>query len=210
VLLLVCVLTGLMLVRKSWAPWYKFLVVWSCVTLTVEVLTFILGRMRINYLFGYNVWSLLDTGALLYILSRECTLRTVKRLHNILLIVLLPGVVLCYFWYPVVEKFNGCLMLFYLFLELAAACAALVNILKDESDKPMRGKPMFWFAIGMLFYCSLFIVIYSAGKFFNTLLSYPYYLPSSTLANTFEYGGFIACFIALRRLDPKVLTEEAM
>jgi hypothetical protein len=173
------------------------------VTLAVESLTFVLSRMYVDYLLWYNLWALLETGALLYILSGRITLSSGRRLHRILLIALLPGTVLCYIWYPFFHKFNGCAVLFFLFLELIAACTALVDILKKMYDRPMYKEPMFWLATGMLFYCSLFIVVFSLGQFFNRL-SYPVYLPFACSANTFMYGGFIACFIALRREDRAV------
>jgi hypothetical protein len=206
-LLLACALTGCLLVRKNWPFWSWLLVVLSCMTFLAEAIAFVFASFtRINHLGWYNAWIFLETMALLYILSREAVLPSMKRLHRGLLIALPLGTLFCYIGYPAFDRNNEYAMLLYLFLELAAVCAVLADTLRDESDKPVSGKPIFWLAIGMLFYCSLFIVAFSVGKFLDKL-NYPYFIPFSYAANTFMYGGYIACFIALSRQGSKVLQE---
>jgi hypothetical protein len=114
--------------------------------------------------------------------------------------ILPPGVVI----YFIVRPPFAYIELFYLFLELVAACAVLIDILKDVSDKPMYSRPTFWLATGMLCFSSLYIVVFSLGQLLN-LLPYTVLLAFTTFDNTFMYGGFIACFIALRREGRTVL-----
>lgn len=195
ILLLACVLTGCLLVRKSWAPWYKLLVILSGATLLAETLSFVCSVKHINYLPWYTVWVFLEALTLLYILSREVMLRSVRRLYRILMILSPLGVV-AYFVLSPAFAYVG---LYILFLELIAACAALIDILKDVSERPMYGMPKFWLATGLLFFCSFYIVIFSIGQLLNAL-SY-ICMPLMVATNTFMYAGYIACFKALRKED---------
>ncbi|HVW60894.1 MAG TPA: hypothetical protein VHC48_12680 [Puia sp.] len=205
-LLLTCAITGCRLIRRHWAFWARLLVILSCVTFLVEALIVFLDSRYIYRGTIYTFWLFLETACLLFILSHGTALPWGKRLFKVLLVALPPGAALCFILLPFVGGINIYAMLLYLFLELAAACTVLIDILTDVSDKPMHSKPMFWLAAGMLFYCSIFIVIYSLGRFIR-ILYYPYYIPFSIAANTFMYGGFIACFVTLRRMDRKALQE---
>ena len=199
-LLLTCALTGSLLVRRNWALRFKLLMALSWATILAETLAGICFVRHINHLSWYAPWEFLETLTLLYILSREAILPWVKRLHIVLMTVLPLGAVLYYVLTPAFVY----MMLFYLFLELLAAGAVLIDILTDVSDVPMHSRPMFWLAAGMLFYCSLYIVIFSLGQLLNTL-PHDDFMPFGCLANTFMYGGFIACFVTMRRLDRKAL-----
>lgn len=195
-LLLTCALTGSLLMRRNWRPWSKLLVILSWMTVIIETLAFVCTVKNIYHMTWYTPWVFLETLTLLYILSRGITLLWVKRLHRILLIMLPLGIVSYYVLSPTFVYIG----LLCMFLELAAAGSVLIDILNDVSDTPMYGKPMFWLATGMLFFCSLYIVVFSLGLLVNTLPRIVFLL-FGCLANTFMYGGFIACFVALRRLD---------
>jgi len=194
ILLLVCALTGSFLIRRHWPLWAKLLVILSWVTQAAEWMAFFCYTRRIDHTGWYTVWVFLETVVILYALFYESTLLWVKRLYWATLIMLPSGVIAFFIMRPPFAYIG----LFYLFVELVASCAVLIDILKDVSDKPMHSNPKFWLATGMLFFCSLYIVVFSLGKFLN-LLPYTKILPFGSLANTFMYGGFIACFIALRR-----------
>jgi hypothetical protein len=197
ILLLVCSLTGSLLVRRDWPLWSKLLVILSWVTLVVEGIAWVCHAIHMTnaiYYTWYSLWAFLETLTVLYILSREVILASVKRLHRILMILLPVGVALYFILWPPFAY----IVLFYMLLEVIAACAVLIDILKDVSDEPMHGKPIFWLATGMLFFCSLFMVVYSMGRLINTLPRSAY-VPLGCFANTFMYGGIIACFIVLGR-----------
>lgn len=202
ILLLVCALTGSILLRRSWAFWARLLVVLTWVTQVAEILAFFAMIRRVDINICYSLWIFLETLTLLYVLSRGTSLPWVKRLHIILMAVLPMGMVLYFILMPAFAYLG----LFFLFLELMAAGAVLIDILADVSDVPMQSKPIFWLATGMLFYCSLYIVVFSLGQLLNTL-PHDDFMPFGCLANTFMYGGFIACFVTLRRQAPKVLEE---
>ena len=85
-----------------------------------------------------------------------------------------------------------------------AACACLIDMLQDKEmlDRPLTTRPLFWVAVGMLGSCSFFMVILSLEQLFvKTVFRYDFYMPFSYVANTFMYGGFIACFRTLRGED---------
>jgi hypothetical protein len=205
-LLLVCALTGSLLVRRNWPRWAKLLVILPWVTQVAEILAWICLVNNVNKQFyhsWYTIWAFLEALTLLYILSRGAILPSVKRLHRLLMMLSPVGLILYFILWPTFAYIG----LFYLSLELVAAGAVLIDILVDVSDTPMIKKPVFWLATGMLFFCSLYIVVLSLGRLLSTL-PHDKYWPFSCFANTFMYTGFIACFIVLSRRKGREALQE--
>ena len=191
-----------MLVRKSWSPGYKLLVALSCMTLAVETTSLVYQYMPYRpplfYIF-YNVWIFLEPATMIYILFREATHPAVKRLCRVLLMLLPISGILCHLLsYDPTTGINEYANLVYLFFCLIAACSVLMGILLDTSDQLLFTRPVFWLATGILFYSCIFIVIHAIGAFYFYLVI-KCYIYFSTAANAFQYGGFIACYFALRK-----------
>jgi uncharacterized membrane protein YeaQ/YmgE (transglycosylase-associated protein family) len=143
--------------------------------------------------------------SIIFILSLGAMQPVVKRLCRVLLGVLPIGAVICYILSPGFEdRVNEYANLFYLFASLIAACLVLTDILRDMSDRPPFAQPVLSLAAGILFYSSTFILIHAIGAFYPLLMS-KYYIYFSAVGNTFLYGGFIACYFALRRKDKEAI-----
>jgi hypothetical protein len=197
-----CGLTGFFLMRRSWKPWYRLLVVLCCVTFPVEVTGTWFQSHAIPNFGLYNIWGPLEAFTVIYILSREAVYAWTKRMTRILLIALPAGVLACFILGPGMLRGNKIADLVELFTELLAACAILVDMLQDVSDRLLFTRPMFWMAVGILSYCCIFTVIASVeGLGVRGGIGFEYFMIFSVAANTFMYGGIIACFVMLRRED---------
>ena len=197
-LILGCALTGCLLVNKGWSPAYKLLVLLPAVTLVVEGTSTYLIYNRINGVWIYHVWLPLETATIVYFLTREAVHPAVRRLNTIFWASLPVAIATCFIIHPGFRRANVLIMTFYLFVNLVVSCAVLIDILKDGTDRSIFSRPVSWMAIGILFYSSIFIVVYSVGESLQ-ILGYPIYVPFSYAANTFMYGGCIACFVARSR-----------
>jgi len=197
-LLLSCTLTGFLSVRKSWSLEYKLLVILSSLTFLSESACFLFIGLRIPFLWIQNLFTPVECTFILYILRKASVRPVFKRLHAVLLILLPIGIGVIYGLLPAFFKLDDFAALFYLFLELIAACTFLVDILLNKSDTPLGRQPLAWMASGMVFYCSIYAVMTAVTSFIAEI-PLLYKLLYSTVANTFIYAGFIACFICLRR-----------
>jgi hypothetical protein len=188
--------------RKDWAPAHKLLVALSCVTAAVEIVVACCVLLHINFERIYNVWGFVETGTILFIQFLAGAHTWLRRLLILLLVILAAGTVVGYRWVPEFAQVNFPVLLFSLFVQLIGSCVALTDVLLGTSDRPLSVQPDFWLATGMLFYCCIFIaghilmVYAAAGMTVNRL--YNFFIIG---ANIFMYGGFIACFKALRRED---------
>ena len=218
ILLLICFLSGCLLVRKGWPLEYKLLVVLCSLTFFVEESALFLFFRWIPHDWIYNLFTPLECGFILYIFYRGSTNPSVKRVNAILLACLPPGIAAFFFLHPVFFIFNESALLFYLFSELIGACAVLIGILLNQSDTSLGHQPLFWMACGILFYSCIFTVLHA---YLNAMPknvipknSFLYYTIYSFIANNFMYIGFIACFFSMRRLSrtiqpaPVFLTED--
>jgi hypothetical protein len=189
--------------RTTWQDAYKWLVILCWVTVVVETTGNTLTLLRIKHNIFYNVWGYLETGGIIFIQLRLLMHTWAKRLLIAMLIVLTAGTGINYIWGPSIYELNLPFQLFTLFIQLIATCAALIDFLGgNTSDKPLSAQPAFWLNAGMLFYCSVFILVYIAGIFFTSSDRHQfgyYFLACIIIANIFMYGGFIACFITLKR-----------
>jgi hypothetical protein len=193
-------------IRKSWPQAYKWLVILCWATVAMETVDFPLMIMDVSVFAVYNIWAYLETGAIIYIQSREATYRWAKRLLMAILIVLTAGSAVNYIWGPwasSLSAYNPKFQLFTLFIQVIAACVALIDILSDTSDKPLSVRPAFWLTAGVLFSGILFTVIFIVYLFFQGESKRMMYTCYSIAGNTFMYGGFIACFLVLRKKDTK-------
>jgi len=190
--------------RRSWAPAYQLLVVLSWVTVVVEMIGFSLFILHIPSYWMYNVWAIVETGTIFYIQFLTAVNGWAKRALMGLLLILPVGSVICYIVWPVYVKENMPLMLFTLFVQLIGTCAVLIDILQNMSDKLLSEQPAFWLNTGILFYVCIFTLDHILGIYSAESAS-RYFVFFSLAANTFMYGGFIACFRTLRRQDRKVL-----
>jgi len=204
VLLLSCLLTGWLLVRKSWPLEYKLLVVLCSLTFLVEMSADLLVIHRIYHFWLYNLFAPVECGFILYIFYRGSTDPAVKRLNVLLLACLPPGIAVTYFLHPVFFRLNEPAALLYLFWELIGACAVVIGILLNKSDSPLGHQPLFWMACGILFYCCIFTLIHAVMNVMPKIQN-QYFTLYSFFANTFMYSGFIASFCSLRRVNRAIL-----
>jgi hypothetical protein len=155
--------------------------------------------------YTYNTWLPLETSTILFILCSHAVHDWTRRLGRVLLGVYLAGVAVSYIFFPPFSQFNTQAVLIGLFMQLFASCASLADMLQDKDNEDrLSGRPMFWMAIAILCSCTLFAVIFSTrGLLMSSKFPFGYYfyMPFSYAANTCMYGGFIACFITLRRQD---------
>jgi len=200
-LYLSCALTACFLLRRNWPFSYKLLAVLSCVTLAVELVVMCCFFRRIDYFGIYNVWAYVEVGTIIYIQFRQAAHTWAKRLLILLLVVLTATTVALHLLLPAFPRLSGHFLMFFLFFQLIATCAALVDILQGTSDRQLSAQPGLWLATGMLFYSSLFLVLHIWGFFFTNEANKYFYI-FSFVANTFMYGGFIAAFITLRSHPP--------
>jgi hypothetical protein len=207
-LYLSCALTGCFLLRRNWPLSYKLLVALSCVTLVVELVAMCWALWHINYTGLYNAWAYVEVGAIIYIQLREVVHAWAKRLLIFLLVLLSVTAVGLYLLLPAFPRLNGHFLLFFLFIQLIAACAVLVDILQGTSDSRLSVQPAVWLATGMLFYSSIFLVLHIWG-FFLPNEANKYFGIFSSAANTCMYGGFIAAFITLRRRESIALRPHS-
>ncbi|MDO6430166.1 hypothetical protein Q4E93_06195 [Flavitalea sp. BT771] len=186
--------------RAAWQDAYKWLVVLCWATVVVETSDQFAIPLHIKAHSLYNIWAYCETGGIVYIQLRLLSRRWAKRLLTAMLIVLTLGSAANYIWGPPLNDLNPSFQLFTMFIQLITTCAALIDILVNTSDTPLSAQPAFWLSAGMLFYCSIFTLIYIAEIFFRSaaLVGW-YFMACSTVANAFMYGGFIACFVTLKR-----------
>ena len=197
----VAAIMGYRWMRKDWAPAHKLLVALSCVTVGVELSVDCCIFLHINFERIYNVWSFVETGTILFIQFLAVKHAWLRRLLILLLVVLAAGTVVCYRFVPVFEQLNFPVMLFSLFVQLIGSCVALIDVLLGTSDRPLSAQPDFWLATGMLFYCCIFIAGHILKVYTTGIAAGRFYSFFIIVANIFMYGGFIACFKALRRED---------
>lgn len=184
--------------RKSWAPAYKWLVALAWVTCAVEMVTTVCMFCHINYDPLYNVFALVETGALLYIQFLLATRRTAARLLMALLGLLVVGTATCFIVWPTVDSLHLRYIVFNMFVQLVGVCVALIDILQVSTEKLLSRQPAFWLNIGLLFYCSIFIIIHIVG-IWSVREAGDNFIWFSLVGNTFMYFGYIACFRTLRK-----------
>jgi hypothetical protein len=146
------------------------------------------------------VFAPLESTTFLCIFYNGATQVAVKRLIAVLLGLLPVGFLTFYVLHPVLSKMNIGVYVFYLFLELISACAVLIDILLNKSGLSLREQPLLWLVIGMLSFCSLFILYHLLMGYFLDLGTYRYFMLYSSLAIGSMYGGFIACFVGYNRI----------
>jgi len=191
--------------RAAWQDAYKWLVILCWVTVAVEMIDHCFLLLGVKHYIFYNIWGYFETGGIIFIQLRLLMNTWAKRLLTTMLILLTLGTIANYILGPPLNDLNPLFQLFTLFIQLITTCAALIDILVSTSDKPLSAQPAFWLGAGMLFYCSIFILIYITKIFFKPSGPiYWFFMVCSIIANTFMYGGFIACFITLRRQDRKI------
>jgi hypothetical protein len=204
-LLLTCFLIGCFSVRKRWTLEYKLLFMLSGLTLLVETPVNLLQLKRIDIRWLYNFFVPIECFTILYLFYRASIHLANKRLNAILLVLVPIAFGLICFRHPPTAPMDEYDSLFYCFAELISAGMFLVDVFLVRSDISLTGRPPFWISLGMLFFCSIFLVIEVmimhatriSMKYFYML--WPYFVVYSGVANTFMYGGFIGCFICLRR-----------
>ncbi|HWK04309.1 MAG TPA: hypothetical protein VNS58_11790 [Puia sp.] len=200
-LLLSCFLTGCLFVRKSWSLEYKLLVILSGLTLLAETGAYLYATLRIDGHWVHNLFAPVECVFILYILHRASMRPAIKRLNIVLLVILPAGIGVIYGLHPAVLRIGEFAALFYLFLELTAACSFLIDLVLNKSDTPVGRQPLFWMAAGMLFYCSIFSMELTVMSFIKKI-PWQYSVSYAIVANTFMYTGFITCFICLHRANP--------
>lgn len=210
-LLISCILTGCIFVRKGWPLEYKLLIVLSGLTFLVESvqqICFYILNVNIDWL--YNCFLPAECACFIYILYRASVHKVIKRLNLALLMILPIGAGILYWRYPFFYKINDHVVLLYLFTELIGACSFLTGLLLSQSKTPLTHQPLFWLAFGLLIYSGLYIVLHSILYDFlyvnldakmTKVLGIYYYLNTFT-ANLFMYAGFIICFIRLHQAKP--------
>lgn len=197
-LLITCFFTGCLFLRKSFPLEYKLLVVLSGLTLLVEsaVMYFLIFKTAKPWI--YDFFGPVECGFIVYILYRVSLSRVIKRL-NIFLLVLLPvGVGICHMLPPLLPWVNEPAIFYCLFTNLVAACSYLIDLLLNKADIPLIRYPFFWMASGELIFCCVYAMIPPLLNYYMKI-SYTYFMVYSLVANTFMYGGFIACFYCFRR-----------
>lgn len=197
-LLLSCLLTGCLLLRKNWPLEYTLLVILSGLTLLVEAAALQYAVRHIDGSWVQDLFTPVECVVILYVLHRGSVRPAIKRLNVVLLAILPVGIVVIYGLHPTLFWIGEFASLFYVFLELIAACSFLIDLVLNKSDTPLGRQPLFWMAAGMVFYCSIKSLELTVMSFI-TKIPWQYSLSYSMVSNTFMYTGFIACFICLHR-----------
>jgi hypothetical protein len=149
----------------------------------------------------FNIYVSIETIALAYILFCETSLGWSRRLLQILLIVLPAGLVAAFTLPPnglsISNLYADTLQLLVLII---ASCAVLVDILHDMSGASLYTKPGFWFSLTMLVSSSIFLLLEAFMQYMkNHMGTRPFFMPFIVVANTIMYGGFIKCFLVLKK-----------
>jgi hypothetical protein len=191
---------GLRTMRKTWPSWYKLLVIMCWFTVVVETLHIVLLFRGVRTYATYNTLLSVETFILVYALYREATLRSIRRLLLVLLIVLPVGLAVCFSFPSGFTNTNNAADTVELIIELMAACAVLIDMLQDMSGASLFSSPRFWLAAGTLgSSCMFALMIASRKSLEGDPMEAFYEIPYSCVANTFLYGGIITCFIMLKR-----------
>ncbi|MDO6430167.1 hypothetical protein Q4E93_06200 [Flavitalea sp. BT771] len=187
--------------RAAWQDAYKWLVILCWVTVVVEMTDHCFILLRVQHHIFYNIWGYFETGGIIFIQRRLLKQQWTKHLLTAMLILLTIGTAANYVWGPPLNDLNPPFQLFTLFIQLIGTCAALIDILGDKTTAvPLSAQPAFWMNAGMLFYCSVFVLNYIFLLFFRSPGPIGwFFLVCSLIANTFMYGGFIACFLTLKK-----------
>jgi hypothetical protein len=131
----------------------------------------------------------------------------VKRLNKILLLMFPAGVALSFMLHPVLFTTNDPVNLLCYLFEFIAACSILIDGLLNKWNIPLTRQPLMWLAAGVLFFsCTYALLQIMLNYVLNNIAEY--FTLYAFIANTAEYGGFIGCFICLRR-EGAVTTKEA-
>lgn len=185
-------------VRRTWHPGYKWLLALATVTVVIETSAFIANVFRFSFDPIYNFWALVETGTLLYIQYLLAIRRTAARWLMTLLVVLVAGTVVCFIIWPIFNQAHLKYLTFNMFVQLIGICVALIDIVQGSTDQLLSRQPAFWLNVGLLFYCSIFIIAHILGLWYLWEAA-KYFIFFSLVANTFMYFGFIACFRTLRK-----------
>ena len=193
-------IVGWRFVRKSWAAGYKWLVALTSCTVVVETAWMACLILKVRNVPVYNIWALVETGLILYIQYLLAVKKWPRRSIVLLLVVLVTGTAIFFTKWPMTGKTNIMYYLFNMFVQLIGICVALIDIVQGSMEKLLSKHPAFWLNIGLLFYCSIFIVGHIWGLYSDNELD-NYFIWFSFAANTFMYFGIIACFRTLRKED---------
>jgi hypothetical protein len=204
ILLISCLLTGSLLIRKDWPIEYKLLVVLSGLTLLTETTVQISHHLfKVIIYWLYNLFLPVECVFFIYILYRAAANPVIKRLNIGLLLLLPVGIAILYWLYPFFHKANDHVVLLYLFAELIASCSFLIDIIIDKSNTLLTRHPLFWMTFGLCMYSGLYIVLHSlSGYLHETTMLRLFYMLDTLIPNFILYSGFIICFLRLHKAKP--------
>lgn len=197
----VCAVIGLIMIRRSWPFAYRLLVFICCFIALSELISFACILLHYPSQKFFNIYVSIETITLAYILFCETTLGWSRRLLRVLLIVLPVGLVAA-FTLPanglsISNMYADTLQLLVLII---ASCAVLVDILHDMSGTSLYTRPAFWFSLTMLVSSSIFLLLEAFMQYMkNHMGTRPFFMPFIVVANTIMYGGFVKCFLVLKK-----------
>lgn len=201
---LMAALTGCMLYRSTWPIQLKVLAGLACLTFAVELAGHLIGRANpaLNQ-FIYNLFSLIQSLVLLWVIRRSTSDKRTSLVTKSLLVGLLAVNTGCYIMQPNPMLFNHYAATIDTILMLIGCCIFFIDALINNVNILLYRQPAFWIVTGMLMYTSIFIIRFSMWGMLETLPDYQELVHyTNVIANTFFYLGYSGSFIC-QRATPK-------
>lgn len=194
-------LTGIFLLRKSWPIHYKVLVVLAGFTFGIEMVgQWLWNQYKYNNNWIYNLFIPLRYILILFFLSRVIVVASLQRIAQYFIVVLVLAVPTSYIWHHSFFILNNYVSTLCYIFSLAVVGLYFMDSIINDVRVHLYKQPAFWFAAGLFFFCSIFIVRHLFWNYINLIPDSRYFLGyTNNIANTFLYGGLTICFICLEK-----------
>ncbi len=198
---LIAFIVGCVVLKKYWLREYKILVLLAGITFLVEISGHVMWiKFHQNNNWLYNIFLPFQCFCFLFLFYKAAIYKSIKHINYALLIFLFAGTAISYCFHRNFIFLNSYASTLYLVLMLIASGCFYIDAILNELEIKLVKQPPFWVATGMLFFTVIYILIFAL---WNELIKVPYYklilFYSTIVANTFLYGGLIACFLCLRK-----------
>jgi hypothetical protein len=197
---LLCLLTGVVLLQKSWPVQFKSLVVLVAVSAAVELAgAYIAHELQQENNWLYNIYLLVQALFVWFIIRKLVAMGISKQWMNWLGVVYLVAFAACYIYHPVFIALNSYAFSVTFIFYCVFSGIYLVDMVSNNVRVFLLKDPGFWFIVGIFLMSVLFICrftfydIMPRTEFYRSIIDYFVYI-----VNTILYGSFILSFLCLR------------
>lgn len=198
VLILSTFVYGVLTIRRDAPLPYRLLMWLMIATLPTETTAVLVGHYyHINH-WVYNIWAPIECAVILLVFYKGTVHPVTREVCGWLLVLLPLGTVVFYLPHFNFLTLNTHEMVFTLFCELISGCVFLVDGLLWGEELSIFRRPLSWMAFGTILYTCVFILTHALWEYILVGPIWHYEL-LVIISNTFQYGGFLLTFIALRK-----------